>query len=63
MSTVPEAITAKHMGVKVLGISCITNRASGCSDSPLNHKEVMEAAQKAVEPFGLLLSETIARVT
>ena len=41
MSTVPEAIVARHMGIEVLGISCITNMAAGISDEPINHEEVM----------------------
>src|SRR6266404_2541401 len=42
MSTVPEAIVARHMGMEVVGISCITNMAAGISDQPINHQEVME---------------------
>ena len=46
MSTVPEAIVARHMGVEVLGISCITNAAAGVLPQPLNHDEVMEVARQ-----------------
>ncbi len=46
MSTVPEAIAARHQGIKVLGISCITNLAAGISDETINHEEVMETGAK-----------------
>jgi purine-nucleoside phosphorylase len=62
MSTVPEAIVARQMGIKVLGISCITNMAAGISESPINHEEVMETGQRVKESFTLLLRRLIARV-
>ena len=62
MSTVPEAIVARHMGMKVLGISCITNMAAGISETPINHEEVMETGQKVREKFTQLLRRIIARV-
>src|SRR6185369_314956 len=46
MSTVPEAIVARHMGMEVLGISCITNMAAGISDQPINHEEVMATGDR-----------------
>lgn len=46
MSTVPEVIAARHMGVRVLGLSCVTNMAAGVSKSPLDHKEVLEVGRK-----------------
>lgn len=62
MSTVCEAIAANHMGMRICGISCITNLASGMSKAPLNHKEVQETADKAADNFTrlvtLLISET-----
>ncbi len=61
MSTVPEAIVARHMGMKVLGISCITNMAAGISENPINHAEVMETGQKVRETFTQLLRRVIAK--
>jgi len=60
MSTVPEAIAARHMGVEVLGISCITNMAAGVLPQPLNHAEVMETAQRVRHSFIRLLEEIVA---
>jgi len=62
MSTVPEAIVARQMGIKVLGISCITNMAAGISENPINHEEVMETGQRVRESFTRLLRRLIARV-
>lgn len=61
MSTVPEAIVARQMGMKVLGISCITNMAAGISENPINHEEVMETGQRVRETFTQLLRRVIAR--
>ena len=60
MSTVPETIVARHCGMKVLGVSCITNMAAGILDQPLNHKEVMEVADRVKTTFRSLLDATIA---
>lgn len=62
MSTVPESIAAKHMGVNVAGISCITNLAAGISKKPLDHKEVTETAEKVKEDFIRLLDSVITRI-
>jgi purine-nucleoside phosphorylase len=61
MSTVPEAIVARHMGMKVLGISCITNMAAGISATPINHEEVMETGERVREMFTQLLRRIIAK--
>ena len=62
MSTVPEAIVANYCGLKVLGISCLTNYAAGVADCPLNHQEVIDTANMVKESFKNLLSEFIKRV-
>ena len=59
MSTVPEAIAARHMGVEVLGISCITNMAAGVLPQPLNHEEVLETAHRVRGAFAALLEGII----
>jgi purine-nucleoside phosphorylase len=60
MSTVPEAIVARHMGIEVLGISCISNAAAGVLPQPLNHAEVMEVTQRVKGTFAALLEGIIA---
>ena len=62
MSTVPEAIAARHMGLRVLGISCITNLAAGMSDEPINHEEVMETGARVSEIFKELLRRIIVEI-
>lgn len=62
MSTVPEAIVANHMGIKVLGISCICNMAAGISLNPLSHKEVQEAADQVKTTFVSLLEKVIPKL-
>ncbi|OFI07613.1 purine nucleoside phosphorylase 1 [Clostridium acetireducens DSM 10703] len=62
MSTVPEVIAANHCGIKVLGISCITNMAAGILDKPLNHKEVIETSNKVKGKFALLISNIIKKI-
>lgn len=60
MSTVPEAIVARHMNVEVLGISCITNLAAGVLPEPLNHDDVLETARRVRGQFVALLNGIIA---
>lgn len=62
MSTVPEAIAARHMGIEVLGISCITNMAAGVLPQPLVHDEVMETARRVRGSFISLLEGVIERL-
>lgn len=62
MSTVPEAIVARHMGMEVLGISCITNAAAGVLPQPLVHDEVMEVARRVRASFGALLEGIIGQL-
>lgn len=59
MSTVPETIVARHMQMRILGISCITNMAAGILDQPLNHEEVMETGRMVEKKFTELVSEII----
>lgn len=62
MSTVPEVITAVHGGIKVLGISCITNMAAGILPQPLNHSEVIETANLVKNKFSYLVKEIIKNI-
>jgi len=59
MSTVVEAITANHMGMKICGISCVCNLAAGMTDNPLTHDEVQQAANEAAPKFKKLLTESV----
>jgi purine-nucleoside phosphorylase len=62
MSTAPEAIVARHMGIEVLGISCITNMAAGVLPQPLVHDEVMETARRVRARFSALLEGIVERL-
>jgi purine-nucleoside phosphorylase len=62
MSTVPEAIVARQMGLRVLGISCITNMAAGVLDKPINHEEVIETGERVRETFAELLRRVIPKL-
>ena len=56
MSTVAEAITARHQGMKVLAISCVTNMAAGIQKAPITHEEVLETGRRVRAGFGALLA-------
>lgn len=62
MSTVPEAIVARHMGLRVLGLSCITNMAAGVLDKPINHEEVIETGERVRQTFAELLRRVIPKL-
>ena len=62
MSTACEAIAARHMGMRILGLSCISNLACGISDKPLSHEEVKEAGDAAAPRFTALVTEIISRL-
>ena len=63
MSTVPEVITARHMGVRVLAISCVTNMAAGIVDQPINHEEVLETGERVKGDFVALLRAALPEIT
>lgn len=62
MSTVPEAIAARHQGMKVLAISCVTNFAAGITDDVIHHEEVMETGAKVADTFKELLRRIIPKL-
>src|SRR6202047_785156 len=63
MSTVPEVIAARHSGIRVLGISCVTNMAAGTTDALLNQEEVLETAARIKSQFIALLRAVIPRIS
>jgi purine-nucleoside phosphorylase len=62
MSTVPEVIAARHMEIKILAISCVTNLAAGISKEPLNHAEVLEVGARVRGAFVALLKAVIPQM-
>jgi purine-nucleoside phosphorylase len=62
MSTVPEVIVARHMGIKVMAISCVTNMAAGLSNQTINHEEVLETGARVRGKFLALLGAVIPRI-
>lgn len=62
MSTVPEAIVARHQGMKILAISCISNYAAGISEEEINHEEVMETGKQVADTFKNLLLRIIPKI-
>jgi purine-nucleoside phosphorylase len=62
MSTVPEVIAAAYLGMRVLGVSCVTNAAAGILPQPLDHAEVIARGKEAAPRFIRLLEETIGRL-
>lgn len=62
MSTACEAVAANHMGMKICGVSCVSNKAAGISKTPLTHEEVQEAANQAAPRFKKLITEAIVRM-
>ena len=62
MSTACEAVAAKHMGMEICGISCITNMAAGVSKKPLNHKEVQETADRVAVQFKELITAVVTNI-
>lgn len=63
MSTACEAIAANHMGLKICGISCVSNLAAGISKTPLTHEEVQETADRVAPDFKRLLTESIENIS
>lgn len=63
MSTVPEAVAARHQGMRVAGISCITNFAAGMTEEAIDHREVMEIGARVAEVFEELLRRVILRIS
>lgn len=62
MSTVPEAIVARQMGMKILGLSLITNAAAGMADHPINHEEVMQTGERVSQQFTDLMTRFLQRL-
>jgi purine-nucleoside phosphorylase len=63
MSTVPEAIQARALGMRVLALSCLTNYGAGLSGQPLHHEEVIEVGKRAAQELSSLLEKVIPAMT
>jgi purine-nucleoside phosphorylase len=62
MSTIPEVLVARHMGLKVLAISCVTNAAAGILDKPIHHEEVLKTGERVKEDFVALLRAVLPQI-
>ena len=62
MSTVQEVIAANQAGLRVVGISCLSNMAAGVADEPLDHKEVMETGERVQKTFIALVDDLVSRI-
>ena len=62
MSTVPETIVARHMGIDVLGVSCVTNLAAGLGDAPLSHEEVFQTGRRVEHRLAAMLTRLVPRI-
>jgi purine-nucleoside phosphorylase len=63
MSTASEVVAARHMGLKVLAISCVTNMAAGILDQPLTHEEVLETGERVKDAFTSLIKEVLPHIS
>ena len=63
MSTVPEAIVARHAGIEVLALALVSNAAAGVSGAPITHEEVLEAGKKAGPELARLIERVVARIS
>ena len=62
MSTVPEVLAARHMGIRCLAISCVTNTAAGLTPGQIDHEEVLEVGERVRGTFTALLRELLPRL-
>ncbi|MBV8476891.1 MAG: purine-nucleoside phosphorylase, partial [Acidobacteria bacterium] len=62
MSTISEVVAARHMGLKVLAISCVTNMAAGILDQVLTHEEVLETGERVKGAFTALIKQVLPRI-
>ena len=62
MSTVPEAIVARHAGIEVMAVALVSNSAAGISGAPITHEEVLEAGKRAGPQLAQLIERVVARI-